>query len=116
MDYLKINKLQSATLMKDNKLKLIYDCSNKDKIAEIEYIVDLNKPAQCEVSTNTYDEWGYPYREIAKKFPMYNPYVNVAFMFETEKAYEARIKDRVKKMTVEEIEKKLGYKVEIVSN
>lgn len=114
-DCLKINKLKEATLLEDNKLKLIYDCSNEYKIGEVEYLVDLNKPALCDICTDLEYEWNHKLQEIKRRLPTYNPYCNVVFMFETEKACEVRLQDRVKKMTVEDIEKQLGYKVEIIS-
>lgn len=118
MNTFKINKLQTTELLEDGKLKLIYDCSNEEKIAEIEYIVDLNKTAHIIVSENYDCSWEYEHdvHRIRKNFPTYKPQCNVAFMFDTDKPYVMRVQDRVKKMTVEEIEKKLGYKIEIVSS
>ena len=117
MENFKINHLKDATLLEDNKLRLIYDCSNDSKIAEIEYVVDLNENAQVAIKHESRHTWEFDRdaSKIRESFPIYNPYSHIAFMFETTKAYEVRVVDRVKKMTVEDIEKQLGYKVEIVS-
>lgn len=115
---LKVGKLKVAEILEGGKLKVVYDCSSSTEEGEIEYIVDLNTNAQVVVSRDTAYEYDYNMytSRIRKNFESYSPYVNIAFMFETDKAFEIKLKPKPpKKMTIKDIEKQLGCKIEIVS-
>lgn len=62
-----------------------------------------------EEALNGYKEYGMDYIIRMKKTYSFETYINDKFVNKYETVYE-----RPKKMTKEEIEKKLGYKVEIV--
>lgn len=64
-----------------------------------------------EEALNGYKEYSMDYIIRMKKTYSFETYINDKFVNKYETVYE-----RPKKMTKEEIEKKLGYKVEIVEN